>query len=82
VVIREYVKMAEKEKEKAIKEGKSSAEIIFTERDAGRKKRSILIGIGEALEEKGSKVSFYEFMGSTYIEFSWEHEKHKETEDY
>jgi hypothetical protein len=74
-VIREYVKMAEKEKEKAIKEGKSSAEIIFTERDAGRKDRPILIGIGEALEEKGNKVSYYDSMAGTLIELSWEGKK-------
>jgi hypothetical protein len=42
----------------------------------------ISTGIGEALEEKGNKVSIYKLMGTTYIEFSWEHEKQKETEDY
>jgi hypothetical protein len=79
-VMREYVKIAEHEKEQAIKEGKTSVEIKFREYDAGRKKRPILIGIGEALEKKGNKVSFYDYMGSTYIEFSWEHEKQSETE--
>jgi hypothetical protein len=78
-VVREYVKIAEHEKEKAVKEGKTSAEIKFREYDAGRKERPILISIGEALEEKGSKVSFYEFMGSTYIEFSWERENQNDT---
>jgi hypothetical protein len=76
-VVREYVKIAEHEKEKAVKEGKTNAEIKFREYDAGRKERPILIGIGEALEEKGNKVSFYEFMRSTYIEFSWVNEKNE-----
>jgi hypothetical protein len=51
-VVREYVKLPEKEKEKAARKDKTSAEIKFRENDAGRKKRPILIGIGGLLKTK------------------------------
>jgi hypothetical protein len=79
-VIRKYVKMAESKKQQAVKEGKNSAEIKFAEYGAGRKERPILIGIGEALEEKGNKVRYYEFVAGTVIELSWE-DKKDETEE-